>query len=186
MIYPFGSPKLGTHYSASATKGGYIYSEENKIAPNKVVNVEESCSPRRWSRRYYSGQYNLTQIEEGSECYTNRINLEKHVYQPGFVYVAFGDEQIENIVRDERSLLNKDVKLIIKEAIKIDPNNRRVLLDGGESLEYDYLVIATGSRIVPEEVKGVKGGRHTTFTTLRRQRGCARHLEDSLEERLLV
>ncbi|MFN3622193.1 MAG: FAD-dependent oxidoreductase, partial [Nitrososphaerales archaeon] len=58
----------------------------------------------------------------------------KHVYQPGFIYIAFGDEQIHNIVRDERSLLNNSVKLITKEATKIDPKNRKVFLDGGESL----------------------------------------------------
>ncbi len=84
----------------------------------------------------------------------------KHIYQPGFVYVAFGDEQIHNIIRDEGSLLNKDCKLIIKEATKIDPKDRKVVLDDGQSLDYDYLVIATGSRIVPEEVKGLKEGAH--------------------------
>ena len=84
----------------------------------------------------------------------------KHVYQPGFVYVAFGDEQIDNIVKDERSLLNKNVKLITKEAVKIDPRERKVLLADSKHLYYDYLVIATGSRIVPEEVKGLKEGAH--------------------------
>ncbi|MEM2883073.1 MAG: FAD/NAD(P)-binding oxidoreductase [Nitrososphaerales archaeon] len=84
----------------------------------------------------------------------------KHIYQPGFVYVAFGDEQIRNIVRDEHSLLNNNVNLITKEATKIDPKNRKVFLDDGESLDYDYLVIATGSRIVLEEVKGLKEGAY--------------------------
>lgn len=76
------------------------------------------------------------------------------------MYVAFGDERVDNIVKDERSLLHKRVKLITKEAVKIDMKNRRVLLADDEHLIYDYLVIATGSRIVPEEVKGLKEGAH--------------------------
>lgn len=57
----------------------------------------------------------------------------KHVYQPGFVYVAFAEERVNNIVKDERSLLNKNVKLITKEAVKIDPRDRKVLLADGET-----------------------------------------------------
>lgn len=100
--------------------------------------------------RRLKGEANVTLVDKSG----------RHVYQPGFVYVAFGDEQISSIVRDEQRLLNRRVRLVVKEATKIDPGNRRVLLAGGESLDYDYLVIATGSRIVPEEVKGLKEGAH--------------------------
>jgi len=84
----------------------------------------------------------------------------KHVYQPGFVYVAFGNEQLNNLIRDERTLLNRRVKLVTKEAVKIDPRNRKVVLADGEHLDYDYLIIATGSRVVPEEVKGLREGAY--------------------------
>ena len=45
----------------------------------------------------------------------------KHVYQPGFVYVAFGKQKPHKLIRDERKLLRQRVKLLIDEAIRIDP-----------------------------------------------------------------
>ena len=48
----------------------------------------------------------------------------KHVYQPGFVYVAFEHQKPEKLVRDERRLLRKRVKLILGEAVRIDAEGR--------------------------------------------------------------
>ena len=39
---------------------------------------------------------------------------EKHVYQPGFLYVAFGNEKPGHLIKDERKLLNKRVKFIVR------------------------------------------------------------------------
>ncbi|MEM1665839.1 MAG: FAD-dependent oxidoreductase [Nitrososphaerota archaeon] len=84
----------------------------------------------------------------------------KHAYQPGFIYVAFGDAKPENLVGDERSLLDKHVNLIIDEAILIESNERRVHLKSGRILEYDYLVVATGARLCPEELSDFKAAHH--------------------------
>ncbi len=79
----------------------------------------------------------------------------KHYYQPAFLYTALGEIKSESsVVRDESQLISKRVRLIIDEAVKIDPADRRVDLAKGGSLNYDYLIIATGARIVPEEVPG--------------------------------
>ena len=77
-----------------------------------------------------------------------------HVYQPGFLYVAVGQEQPTAIQRAESHLLRKEVKLVVDPATYIDPNARRVVLRSGRTLRYDELVIATGSRTVMEEVPG--------------------------------
>ncbi|MEM1531386.1 MAG: FAD/NAD(P)-binding oxidoreductase [Nitrososphaerota archaeon] len=84
----------------------------------------------------------------------------KHTYQPGFIYVAFSDAKPENLVRNERSLLDKHINLIIDEAILIESNERRVRLKSGRILEYDYLVVATGARLCPEELPGFKAAHH--------------------------
>ena len=76
----------------------------------------------------------------------------KHVYQPGFVYVAFEHLRPETLVRDERRLLRKRVRLILGEAVRIDPEGRRVHLADGQTLDYDRLVVALGARLVPEEL----------------------------------
>ena len=78
----------------------------------------------------------------------------EHVYQPGFMYIAMGGEKAENLLRPERSLLDRRVILNVARVTKIDEANGRVELDeGGGHVGYDQLVIATGSRIVPEEIE---------------------------------
>ena len=80
----------------------------------------------------------------------------KHVYQPGFVYVAFENLAPRKLVRDERRLLRKRVRLVRGEAVRIDPEARKVHLADGTALEYDRLVLALGARLTPEELPGFK------------------------------
>ncbi|HTI29931.1 MAG TPA: FAD/NAD(P)-binding oxidoreductase [Methylomirabilota bacterium] len=77
----------------------------------------------------------------------------QHVYQPGFMYIAMGGERAEKLVRPERSLLDEEVVLQVGRAVHIDEAKRQVEMDDGSSIGYDELVIATGSRIVPEEIE---------------------------------
>jgi sulfide:quinone oxidoreductase len=77
-----------------------------------------------------------------------------HVYQPGFLYVAVGQEQPTALQREESHLLRKEVKLVVDPATFIDPGSRRVVLRSGRTLRYDELLIATGSRTVMELVPG--------------------------------
>jgi sulfide:quinone oxidoreductase len=77
----------------------------------------------------------------------------EHVYQPGFMYIAMGGERAEKLVRPERSLLDREVVLQIGRAVRIDEANSRVEMEDGSQIGYDQLVIATGSRIVPEEIE---------------------------------
>jgi len=88
----------------------------------------------------------------------------QHVYQPGFVYVAFEKMKPERLVRDERKLLRKRVKLVIGEAVKIDPEGRTVHMADGRMLAYDRLVIALGARLTPEELPGFSEAAHHFYT----------------------
>lgn len=88
----------------------------------------------------------------------------QHVYQPGWLYIPFGQEQQQNLVRDERSLLNKRVDLVIDDFNRIDLENRRIVSGSGTELSYDYLVIATGSRNNLEEVPGLAEGGHHFYS----------------------
>src|SRR5712691_9392874 len=76
----------------------------------------------------------------------------QHVYQPGFMYIAMGGERAANLQRPERSLLDKRVDLIVGEVARVDPDGQVVTLTDGLSLGYEQLVLATGSRIVPEAI----------------------------------
>ena len=76
----------------------------------------------------------------------------QHVYQPGFMYIAMGGERAANLQRPERSLLDKRVTLVVGEVAKVDEVLHLVTLTDGLPLGYDHLVLATGSRIVPEAI----------------------------------
>jgi sulfide:quinone oxidoreductase len=75
-----------------------------------------------------------------------------HAYQPGYMYIAMGQERAENLVRPETSLLDKNVQLVVDVVTRIDAAGQAVELASGERLAFEQLVIATGSRIVPEEM----------------------------------
>jgi sulfide:quinone oxidoreductase len=65
-----------------------------------------------------------------------------------------GNERPERLVRPERSLLDRNVELVVDTVTRIDASVRTVTLGSGAVMGYEHLVIATGSRIVPEEMPG--------------------------------
>lgn len=88
----------------------------------------------------------------------------EHVYQPGFMYIAMGGERAENLQRPERSLLDKRVTLLVGKVVKVDEVSRHVELEDGLVLGYDHLVLATGSRIVPEAIEHFVEEAHHFYT----------------------
>jgi sulfide:quinone oxidoreductase len=93
------------------------------------------------------------QLEAGEITITVIDQTGQHIYQPGFMYIAMGGERAEKLQRPERGLLDSRVALVIGEVEKVDEPTQTVHLKDGERLAYDYLVLATGSRIVPEEIE---------------------------------
>ena len=77
-----------------------------------------------------------------------------HVYQPGFLYVAVGQQQPAALRRPEKGLLRSDVNLVVDEATLVDTAKQQVVLKSGRKLPYDELLLATGSRTVMAEVPG--------------------------------
>ena len=88
----------------------------------------------------------------------------RHTYQPGFMYIAMGGERASKLQRPERSLLDHRANLIVGEVGRVDPTTRSVVLTDGMSLLYDYLVLATGSRIVPESIEHFVEEAHHFYT----------------------
>jgi sulfide:quinone oxidoreductase len=80
-------------------------------------------------------------------------------FVPSNPWVAVGWRDRESVTFDIRPHLErKNIKFIAKRCDKIDAPNNRMELDGGETLDYDYLVIATGPRLAFEEVEGAGPG----------------------------
>jgi sulfide:quinone oxidoreductase len=87
-----------------------------------------------------------------------------HLYQPGFLYVALGQANGRWLARDERTLLRRGVELAIERAVRIHPEAGTVQLERGGSLDFDYLVLSTGARLVPEQVPGLLEATHEFYS----------------------
>lgn len=82
---------------------------------------------------------------------------EIHYYQPGFLFIPFGTYGKADVMRPKRDFLPREVEVIISEVRLIEPDKNLVhLVKENRTLRYDYLIIATGSRIAPEETPGLK------------------------------
>lgn len=82
---------------------------------------------------------------------------DRHVYQPGLLFVPFGLTHTEDIVRPRSRQLHRDIEFIESEVDHVDLGASRVHLAGGRILLYDALVIATGATLAPEETEGLTG-----------------------------
>ncbi len=81
-----------------------------------------------------------------------------HVYQPGFLYIVFDKMRSDEIIRNQSELLDSHINLFVDPAVKVDKDKKTVYTQSGKEFQYDYLVMATGSRIVPELIPGLKEG----------------------------
>lgn len=63
-------------------------------------------------------------------------------------------------------LKKKKIKFIPSAAKELKPDNNQVVLEDGQIIDYDYLVIATGPKLAFEEVEGLgpKGNTHSICT----------------------
>ncbi len=82
---------------------------------------------------------------------------DRHVYQPGLVFVPFGLAEVDEIVRPRRRQLRRGVLFHEAEVESVSLDSDEVQLDDGTALPYDVLVVATGTRLQPEETEGLSG-----------------------------
>jgi sulfide:quinone oxidoreductase len=116
------------------------------------------------------------EIDRGEATVTVVDATGDHVYQPGFMYIAMGHQRPEGLVRRERSLLDARVRLEVDRVVRVDDAARQVELENGSALEYDQLVLASGSRIVPEEIPGFAEEAHHFYGP-----DAARRLREALD-----
>ena len=104
------------------------------------------------------------QVRDGEVTITVVDQTGQHTYQPGFMYIAMGGERAERLQRPERGLLDKWVDLVVGEVARVDEPSQTVYLADGQRLGYDYLVLATGSRILPEAIEDFETEAHHFYT----------------------
>jgi sulfide:quinone oxidoreductase len=79
-----------------------------------------------------------------------------HFYQPGFLFIPFGYYKKEDVIKPKQNFFPIGVDSVYQVIDHIDKDNQKVMLANGEVLGYDILIIATGTRINPEETPGLK------------------------------
>src|SRR6266496_4236048 len=106
---------------------------------------------------------------------------DKHVYQPGLLFVPFGLASVEEIVRPRRRQFHSGVVFHENEVAEVWVDRNEVLLEDGTTLPYDVLVVASGVRLQPEETEGMTGpGWNERVFTFYNPEG-AQALHDALE-----
>jgi sulfide:quinone oxidoreductase len=115
---------------------------------------------------------------------------DRHIYQPGLLFVPFGLTDPEEIVRSRRAQLHDGIDFRLAEVERVDTAANAVHLADGAAIEYDALVVATGARLLPEETQGLAGpgaGENIfTFYTLEGAVQLARALAELRRGRLVV
>ena len=103
-----------------------------------------------------------------------------HVYQPGLLFVPFGLTHPEDIVRPRGRQLHDGIEYRTTGVDHVDVADRVVVLGDGSTLDYDVLVVATGSVLAPDETEGLTGpGWMDTVFTFYTPEGAA-GLEEAL------
>jgi sulfide:quinone oxidoreductase len=91
------------------------------------------------------GEASLTLVGKGPDNF----------FEPGNLDIAFKGKDPRGVSKKESSLLRREVRFVPTPAARIELEERMVTLEGGASLPYDFLVIATGAVPVPESMPGL-------------------------------
>ena len=106
-----------------------------------------TLSANRLRRLYPFGEAEITVVDQD----------DRHVYQPGLLFVPFGLTHPEDIVRPRGRQLQRGITYVQSAIDCVDIESRQVHLLNGSTLTYDVLVVATGAILVPEETEGLTG-----------------------------
>lgn len=105
-----------------------------------------------------------------------------HYYQPGFLFLPFDIYKPKQVKKVGKKFIPKGVQYIQKKIDLIRPDENEVLLEGDEKLPYDILIVATGTKIAPDEIEGMAGPEwHKTIFDFYTYEG-AKALRDKLRD----
>lgn len=106
-----------------------------------------TLTANRLRRVYSSDDLRITVVDQD----------DRHVYQPGLLFVPFGLAHAEDIVRPRGRQLRGDIEYVVSQIDHVDIENRDVFLANGDTLAYDALVVATGATLALDETEGLTG-----------------------------
>lgn len=80
----------------------------------------------------------------------------KHYYQPAWTLVGAGVFKMQNTIHDEADVMPEKATWIKQSAVSFQPEKNSITLDNGESINYQYLIVAPGIQLNWNEIKGLK------------------------------
>ena len=104
------------------------------------------------------------EIKSGKARITMLSASERHMYQPGLLYVAVGSMAPDELYRDQRSLLEPNIEFHVDPVTEFMLDANQVRTKSGRVFDYDLIVIATGSRMAPESIPGLAENAETFYT----------------------
>jgi len=95
---------------------------------------------------------------------------DRHVYQPGLLFVPFGLATPAGLVRSRSRQLRDGIEFRQDGTDRVELDANEVVLESGVRLGYDVLVVASGATLRPEETDGLseamQGGAVHSFYSL--------------------
>ena len=95
------------------------------------------------------------ELKAGKASITMLSASDKHMYQPGLLYVAFGKMAPDELYRDQVSLLESSITFRVDPVTKFNLKENNVVTESGKQYDYDIIVISTGSRAHAEGTPGL-------------------------------
>ena len=109
---------------------------------------------RRLQPELRSGKVQLTMLSAS----------DKHMYQPGLLYLALGRTTPDELYRDQAGLLEPGIRFAVDPVEQFMLDQNQVKTKGGKTYDYDVMAIATGSRMVPETIPGLADNAEFFYT----------------------
>ena len=113
-----------------------------------------------------------------------------HPYQPGYLFLPFGTYDAAQLTKPRHEFVPDGVDLVLGEVDRVDADGQTVHLANGRTLDYDYLVIATGTSPRPDQTPGMLGAEWRRsifdFYTLEGAQALATALAEFDHGRLVV
>ncbi len=104
------------------------------------------------------------ELKAGKARITMLSASDKHMYQPGLLYLAIGRMTPDELYRDQASLLEPGIEFHVDPVEEFMLDNNRVKTKSGKLVDYDIMVIATGSRMYPEGIPGLAENAELFYT----------------------
>ncbi|MCS6965188.1 MAG: FAD-dependent oxidoreductase [Candidatus Kapabacteria bacterium] len=85
------------------------------------------------------------------------------LFKPNTIYIPFGMEPERLLIGLERPLRRRDIAFLRARVTEVHPE-RRTVVANGNTIRYDFLVIATGAGMRPEAVPGLREYAYSIWT----------------------